>query len=413
MKRNWVMVAAAAGFCSSAWAGDWTQWRGSNRDLIIAGESLLAQWPEGGPQRLWQVDLPGEGYSEPVVVAGTIYITGNTGDKKSRVGHLYALDAKSGGIRWQLEYAPEWAANFEFARTSPTVAGGLVYVIGGLGHVVCVDARSGQVVWQVDSHAKYGGRNITWGIAENALVYDGKVICQPGGENAAVVALDAKTGNLVWQSAGLGEKSAYCSPALLTIGGKRQVVTMLDDHVVGLDAQTGQTLWKHAHHNKYAVHPNTPVLCGKDRLFLSSGYSYGSEVIEVSGGAAKSVWFDKETGNHFQGAAFYLGRIFSAGGPKMGAEALACIDPESGKTVYAVPGAQKTSFCITPAGMITYDEKGGGVMLIDVKAESCKVISSFKIEYGNGQHWSSPVVANGVLYLRRGKGLAAFAVGAK
>ena len=63
-------------------------------------------------------------------------------------------------------------------------------------------------------------------------------------------------------------------------------------------------------------------------------------MIEVSGGVAKSVWFDKETGNHFQGAAFYKGRIFSAGGPKMGGEKFACLDPETGKTVYAVPGAQ-------------------------------------------------------------------------
>ncbi len=413
MKKN-VLLAALVGIgCWRAEAGDWTQWRGSGRDLIVAGEKLMAQWPQGGPQRLWLTDLPGEGYSEPVVVGGTLFITGNTGDKKDRRGNLYALDAQTGAVRWQTEYAPEWGANFEFARTSPTVAGGLVYVIGGLGHVVCIGEKDGKIKWSVDTHAKFGGRNITWGIAENALVFDGKVICQPGGPDASVVALDAKSGELVWRSVGLGERSAYCSPALLTINGRLQVVTMLEDHVVGVDAKTGQPLWKHPHHNQYAVHPNTPVLCGKDRLFLSSGYSFGSEAIAISGGEAKLVWSDKETGNHFQGAAFYKGRIFSAGGPKMGSERLACLDPDTGRTVYTVPGAQKTSFCITPAGMITYDEKGGGVMLVEVTPDACKVISSFKIDYGNGQHWSSPVVANGVLYLRRGKGLAAFAIGSK
>jgi len=408
MRKLVLMVGAAGALCLQASAGDWTQWRGSNRDLIVTGEALLATWPEEGPKQAWAVELPGEGYSEPVVAGGTLFITGCTGDKKTRVGHLYALEPKTGAIKWEIEYGPEWGASYEFARTSPTVVGGLVYVIGGMGHVVCADAKNGKVVWKVDSHAVYGGRNITWGIAENALIYDGKVICQPGGDDTSVVALDAKTGQLVWKSRGLSERSAYCSPALLTLSGKRQVVTMLEDHLVGVDAESGTPLWKYPHRNKYAVHPNTPVLCGKDRLFISSGYGYGSEIIEVSGGAAKAVWSDKGSDNHFQGVAFYQGRIYSSGGGK-----LTCFDPETGRVVYHVDGAKKTSFCITPVGMITYDENGGKVMLVQVKPDAYNVVSHFKVEYGNGPHWSSPVVANGVLYLRRGKGLAAFAIGAK
>ena len=407
--RGFCFALAGLGiFGLAAQGGDWTQWRGSNRDLIVTGESLLASWPEGGPQQLWKIELPAEGFSEPVVVNGTIFITGSTGDKKNRVGNLFALEPKTGAIRWQTAYGPEWGASFEFARTSPTVVGGLVYVISGQGYVVCVDAKSGKVVWSVDAHARFGGRNITWGIADNPLIYDGKVICQPGGADASIVALDAKTGEVIWKSKGLGERSAYCSPALLTLNGKRQVVTMLEDHLVGVDAENGTPLWMHPHRNKYAVHPNTPVLCGPDRLFISSGYGYGSEMVEVSGGAAKLVWSDKGSDNHFQGVALYQGRIFSSGGGKF-----SCFNPADGKVVYDIEGAKKTSFCITPAGMITYDVNGGKVMLVDVKPDSCKVISSFKIDYGNGEHWSSPVVADGVLYLRRGKGVAAYAIGKK
>lgn len=383
-------------------ADDWTQWRGSNRDLIVTEQNLLKEWPEGGPQRLWQIELPGDGYSVPIVVGDTIYITGSVGEKKDRVGHLYALDAKDGSVRWELEYGPEWGSSYNFARTSPTFRDGKLYLVGGLGHVVCVDAKEGKIVWKVDAHERFSGRNITWGIADNPLVYDGKVICQPGGPDAAVVALDINTGEPIWKSVGLSERSAYCSPALLTIGGRRQVVTMLEDNVVGLDADTGQPLWKHPHRNKYAVHPNTPVLCGQDILFISSGYKYGSEIIFISNTGVKTLWSDKASDNHFQGVALYKGRIFSSGGGKM-----LCIDPKNGNTVYTVDGAKKTSFCITPSGMITYDVVGGTVMLVQVDADSCKVVSSFKVEYGNDEHWSSPVVANGVMYLRRGKGLAA------
>jgi len=406
MQPFWGALAGFGVVLGTVYGGDWSQWRGSSRDLIVTGESLLESWPAGGPKRIWLKELPGEGYSEPAVVKGILFITGSTGGKKDRAGHLYALNSKTGDLLWQTEYGPEWGASFEFARTSPTVSDGCVYVISGLGNVFCADAQSGRKLWSVDTQAVFGGRNITWGIAENPLVYDGKVISQPGGQDASIVALDVKTGNAIWKSVGLSERSAYCSPALLTINGKRQVVTMLEDHVVGVDAESGRPIWRHPYRNQYAVHPNTPVLCGKDRLFISSGYKLGSEILEISGDQAKAVWSDKSSDNHFQGIAFYEGRVFSAGGGKF-----SCFDPSDGHVVYNIEGAKKTSFCITPVGMITYDVMGGTVMLVDAKPDSAKVISSFKIDYGNGEHWSSPVVANGVLYLRHGKGIAAFAIG--
>lgn len=402
MKRTCVLAVLAMGACGMQ-AADWTQWRGSNRDLIVTETGLLKAWPEGGPKKLWQTELPGDGYSEPIVVDGKVLVTGNTGDKQNRAGNLYVLDAKTGKLSGQVKYAPEWAASYECARTSPTVSDGKVYMVSGLGHVVCASLKNGDIVWKVDAHAEYGGRNITWGIADNPLVYDGKVICQPGGKDTGVMALDAATGKPVWKSEGLGEKSAYCSPALITLNGKRQLVTLLEDHVVGLNPETGAVIWKHPHRNKYAVHPNTPVLCGENKIFISSGYGLGSELLEIAGNEAKCVWKDKGSDNHFQGIAFYKGRVFSSGGGK-----LSCFDPKDGREVYTVEGAKKTSFCITPVGMITYDENGGTVMLVDVGPDSAKVISKFKVDYGEGPHWSSPVVANGVLYLRHGAVIAAF-----
>ena len=120
MRRLFAAMLVAAG-AVRAWSGDWTQWRGSSRDLIVTDEKLMPAWPDGGPQRLWQIDLPGEGYSEPAVVGGMLYVTGSTGGKKDRVGSLYALDVKDGSIKWSVQYGPEWGASYEFARTTPTV----------------------------------------------------------------------------------------------------------------------------------------------------------------------------------------------------------------------------------------------------------------------------------------------------
>lgn len=407
MGKKSLMFVPALALAVVAHAGDWTQWRGSNRNLLIEDEAVAQSWPADGPKQLWQIDLEGDGYSEPIVVAGKLYITGSVGGKKDRKGVIYCLNAKDGSMVWEKEYGPEWAQSYERARTTPTYLGGKLYIISGLGDVSCLDAAKGTILWSVDSHKEFGGKNITWGIAENPLIYDGKLICQPGGDGASVVALDIKKGQALWKSVDLSEKSAYCSPDLLEINGRKQLVTMLEDHVVGLDPATGKLLWKYPHRNKHAVHPNTPVLAGKDRVFVSSGYGYGAEVIEIKGGEAKQLWQEKASDNHFQGVAFYKGRIFSSGGNK-----LWCFDPATGKAVYTVNEARKTSFCILKDGMmITYDENGGQVLLLKVDENKYEVKSSFKIGYGNDAHWSSPVVSGGVLYLRRGKGLAAFAVG--
>jgi outer membrane protein assembly factor BamB len=409
MKKSIGLFLLAVGFSQLSVSGaDWTQWRGSNRDLIVTEKGLLESWPQGGPQQLWQINLPGAGYSEPVIVKGVMYITGNEGQKGALTGYLYALNLKTGAVLWKQPYGKEWDKSFESARTSPTVVGDKLYLVSGLGVVVCFDINLKKQVWAVDTFKEYGGRNITWGIAENPLVYDDKVICQPGGPNASIVALEAKTGKLIWKTQELSEKSAYCSAALLTIDGKRQVVTMLENNVVGVCAEKGTLLWKVGHRNQHAVHPNPPILVGPNKIFVSSGYKYGSEMIEIKGGDAKIVWKDKSSDNHFQGTAIYDGRIFSSGGGR-----LSCFDPKDGKELCSVDEAKKVTFCITPAGMITYDENDGKVMLVSVKACPCKVIASFKITYGDGKHWSSPVVADGVLYLRRGTGVAAFDIRAK
>lgn len=397
---GWAVVASATGLL----AENWTQWRGNTRDLITHDQGLLKKWPETGPQQLWQKTL-GDGYSSAIVVDGVLYLTGNVGDKGSTRGMLYALDAKSGAEKWKFEYGPEWDKSYECARATPTYFEGHLYLVSGLGRVLCVNVKTGKQVWAIDTFEKYSGRNITWGIAENPLIYDNTIIVQPGGDDTAIVALNIKTGDLIWKSSGLSDRSAYCSASLMVLNGKRQVVTMTENNAVGVDAETGVVQWKYPYRNKYSVHPNPPILIGENRVFLSSGYNYGSEAIEIAGDTARKVWEDKSNSNHFQGFTLYKGRIYSSGGNK-----LSCYDPKDGRQIYTVAGAKKTSFCITPVGMITYDELGGGVMLVDIQPDAYSVISSFKVTYGAGPHWSSPVVADGVLYIRHGKVMTAFKI---
>ena len=56
---------------------DWPQWRGPRRDGISEETGLLSSWPEDGPTRLWTAAGVGRGYSSPIVVDETVYVTGD------------------------------------------------------------------------------------------------------------------------------------------------------------------------------------------------------------------------------------------------------------------------------------------------------------------------------------------------
>lgn len=400
-------VAAVAGVVAAA---DWPQWRGPDRDGLSKEKGLLADWSQP-PKKLWQVTTPGAGYNGPAVADGVVYLTGSSGSGKARAGSLYALNAADGTIRWQTEYGPEWGSNYESTRSTPAIGDGRICLISGMGRVVCVNAKDGQKVWTVDTFERFHGRNITWGIAESPLLVGKKLICHPGGPDAAVAALDTATGATIWTSKGLSDASAYCSPALLTLNGRRQIVTQTAENVVGIDPETGAVLWKHPHRNTYAVHPNTPVAVGPDLVVVSSGYGYGTECLQIGADGAKRVWQVKDADNHFHGMLLIDKRLYLAGSKRK--DPLYCLDPQTGSILSRVEGVSRAAIIGTEAGIIGYDEDRGEIALIKLDGDQARKVGSFPVDFGKNQHWGQPVLADGVLYVRHGAVLAAFALKAK
>jgi outer membrane protein assembly factor BamB len=403
-----VALLATVALAGCAAAAGWPQWRGPDRDGISREAGVLADWTQP-PKKLWQVTTTGAGYNGPAVVGNALYIAGSSGAGKARTGILEARNAADGAILWQYEYGPEWGSSYESARTTPTVADGRIYLVSGQGRVVCVNARDGQKVWAVDMFARFNGRNIQWGIAESPLLVDKKVICHPGGPDAAVAALDAATGETVWTTKGLGDASAYNSPALLVLNNRRQVVTQTAENVVGLDPETGAVLWKHPHKNKYAVHPNTPVAVAPDKVVVSSGYGYGTECLQIGADGARRLWLVKEADCHFHGMLLLDKRLYLS---SASTGALFCIDPQTGNVLSKLDGVGRASIAATEAGILAYAESGK-VFLVKRSGDACQANGSFPVDFGKQQHWAQPVLADGVLYVRHGDALAAYDVKAK
>src|ERR1022692_464326 len=230
-------------------AADWPQWRGPQRNGISAETGLLAEWPKEGPRLVWQLKDICSGYSTPSVVGDRLYLLSNQGTNDEFV---QALDAKDGKKLWSQRIGkcgnPDQQPNYPAARSTPTVDGEWLYVLGSDGDLACLERATGKVLWQKSLRKDYGGQPGTWAYSESPLIDGEAVICTPGGGDATLVALNKKTGELIWKCAVPGsEQAAYTSAQAIEVGGVRQYIQMLQKGLVGVEAKTGKLLRSEEH----------------------------------------------------------------------------------------------------------------------------------------------------------------------
>ncbi|MCB0584327.1 MAG: PQQ-like beta-propeller repeat protein, partial [Phaeodactylibacter sp.] len=231
-----------------------SRWRGPNGNGIYPETGLMKTWAASGPEIAWTFEGLGEGYSSPTIANGMVFVTGMEGE----TGYVYAL-SKNGKLLWKAPYGPEFASSYPGARSAVTVAGDLLYMLSGEGRLVCMIAEDGTKKWSKDLFRDFDGRNIRWGVTETVVVDGEKVFCTPGGAKNNVIALNRYSGELLWSSPGKGDISAYCTPLLIKLPGRKLLVTMTANNILGLDADSGKLLWSHPQTNQYSVHANTPI----------------------------------------------------------------------------------------------------------------------------------------------------------
>ena len=88
------------------------------------------------------------------------------------------------------------------------------------------DATSGKEIWRKDYEKDFGAERPEWGFTGMPLIDGDNVIFPPGGDDGDLVALEKKTGKLVWRSKDFSDSIHYSSPLLVEIGGVRQIVQL-------------------------------------------------------------------------------------------------------------------------------------------------------------------------------------------
>jgi len=388
------------------------EWRGPERSGIYNESGLLKEWPESGPELFWELDGLGEGYSSVTVTDNTVYITGRK--KESDVLTALTLDGKK---KWETVYGDAWVSNHTGSRCTPTYSNGNIFLVSGAGDIVCVDSN-GKIKWSKNHYALYGSKPLMFGISESPLVVDNIVIASPGGNKASIVAFDTETGNLVWEAEPLKESPQYVNPRLIDIGGRKLIVTLTADHVIGVDAKNGELLWKINYSTITSSggmsrknHATTPVY-RDGHVLIANGYDFVAAMLKLSkdGSSAEVVWENRELDPHHGGIVLLGDYIYTTNYISNSMGDWMCVDWNTGKTLWTTRWYNKGPIISADGMLFMMEEKSGHVALARPNPGKLDIVSEFQVTKGTGPYWAHPVISHGKLYIRHGEVLMVYAI---
>lgn len=293
LAATWILMAGTVGMAAPATVPpggqDWPQWRGAKRDGVWRETGLREQFGPTALPRRWTAEI-GAGYSGPAVAAGRVYLTDYVKDRQ--VERVLCFDWKTGTRLWVLEY-PCVYEKFTYEagpRATVTVWGGTAYALGAAGHLHALDAATGRVRWARDLRSEYRIRMPRWGIAAHPLIEAGLLITQIGGEGAAcVVAFDARTGEERWKA--FDDEASYAPAMMIEQAGKRLAVMPLGYRVVAFEPATGAVAWTHEQpKSSWPIAIPAPVVTG-DLMFYATAHA-GSYLLRLAADrpAYEVVW---------------------------------------------------------------------------------------------------------------------------
>jgi hypothetical protein len=378
--------------CTIAWAAEWPQWRGPNRDGISPETGLLDSWPKGGPSLVWKIRGLGEGYASAAIASGRLFVQGQQGDEE----FVLAFDANTGKQLWRAPTGRSFRESRGYGpRGTPSVDGERLYALAADGMLVCLEAATGKRVWGFNIVDRFHGSVLHWGMSESPLVDGDRVIVTPGGSGAAVVALDKMSGRILWQSQ--SDQAGYSSPMAFEVGGSRRVVVFTGEAAIGLDLNNGGLLWRYSKVANHTANIATPVV-HDGHIFLSSDYGTGCALLKVaasSGGiSASEVYFNRDMKNHYSTSVLVGDYLYG-----YSSSILTAMRFQTGQVAWRDRSVGKGSLIYADGHLYCLGEDGV-VGLVEATPAGYREKSRFEIPKGGFPTWSQPVIAGGKLYLR-------------
>lgn len=387
----------------SGFSAYWTSFRGPDYDGIY--KQMDFRWETNELQLLWKQPIGG-GYASFAIAQGVAY----TIEQRRENEVAAAYDLLTGKELW----TRAWEAHFQEAmggpgpRATPTWHDGLLYVLGATGELYCLDtAKNGEPVWHLNILIHNQADNKTWGMAASPLVIDDIVVVAPGGrKNNSIVAYDRMTGDRRWSA--LNDEVDYSSPIYIDLLDIRQIVFISHVRVVGLSAVDGSMLWEYPWETPNSYHIAQPVRIDSRRLFLSAGYGYGCETIELARPenegriTASLAWKNRHMKNKMSSSVYYEGHLYG-----LDETVLACLDAATGERKWKGGRYGHGQLLLASGHLVILTESGD---LAIVKATPASHQEILRVPAITGKTWNYPALSDGLLLARNASEMACFRI---
>ena len=467
IKSNLLFLALSGLAALPLISQDWPMWGGTaERNMISAMKNLPETWDvKTGKNIKWKVQIGSTSYGNPVVADGKIFLgTNNENPKNPEIegdkGVLMCFRESDGKFLWQavtdkLESGSENDFPNQGVCSSPAVEGKRVYYVSNRGELVCLDTEGfmdgkndgpfqdevhkgptdADVIWKLDMMKELGvyQRNMA---NSSPVIWEDLVLVEtsngrsdekiPAPQAPSFIAVNKNTGKVVWQDNSPGDgilHGQWSSPALGLVGGVEQAFFAGGDGwIYGFNARTGEKLWRFDLNPKDAVWPktrnygiSTPVFSG-GKVFMSvgqdpdsgngAGHTYCIDPAQ-RGDITESgrVWQYDKINRSISTAAIFEGLVYISDFKGI----LHCLDVKTGKPYWTFDLQSPVwGSPLVADGKVYLGDADGDVAVLKAGMEMKKISV---VDMGDSVY-STPVSANGVLYVMTRSQLYAIAVGA-
>lgn len=401
---------------STVTADDFSGFLGAERTNSAAGVELDTDWQTSPPQELWRHEI-GSGWSGFSAVGGYAFTLEQRGLEES----VSCYRVETGELVWATSETTrhETVMGGAGPRSTPLIHQGRVYAVGATGILRCLDGATGKVVWRKELRRDYGiedkvdDANIAWGRAGSPLAVDDLIVVPVGGagpENfVSLAAYRADTGERVWT--GGKHQISYASPSLVTLGGARQILVVLESVVAGFDPQSGQQLWEHPWPGSSHANANVSQAWAADgqHVFVSKGYGQGCTLFSVtpSDGGGEKTWETAEVwaNSSAMKTKFSNPTLFAGHAYGLDDGVLSCVELKSGERSWKKGRFGHGQVLLVGDKLLVLAEEGT-LHLIEATPE--KFVELGELSVLNGKTWNNLCLTRGVLLVRNGEQAAAY-----
>ena len=382
---------------SSSWPGLW----GPSRT------GAVQQMAAGAAKELWRRSTSG-GYSEMAAVGSRVV----TLELRDGEDFVVALDAASGRELWSTRIGPTYrghGGSDDGPIATPMIDGDDVFATGPHGQLLALDAATGKERWRHDLVQEFGASVPQWGFGSSPLVHGQLVIVPTGGaKSRGLLAFNRDTGRLEWNAPHM-TTPAYSSAVPAVIGGTSQIVVAAGDRTFAVSPRDGMLLWSAPGPGGSVEVANSPIILPDDRVLLTYWQEAAMVTITRKDGAlaASELWRSTTPRGSNGPTIFRDGFLYGFAGPQ-----IVCVDAATGQVRWRERTGEGT---LVGAGsnLLFLGQTSGELRVIRASPDGFAEVSRTRVFAPDVRSVTGPSLADGRLYVRNLKEMAAFSIGAR